>query len=242
MPPGAVSTFCTDDGISQKSFYELRKRVRTDGPSTVLEPRTRRPRSSPSALGDEVKARAVAVRAGLEASGLDHGPTSVHDKMRSMGLARVPSTAALARIFREAGVARHEPKKKPRSAWRRFVYPAPNACWQLDSTEYVLTGGRRCVILLTRWQNTKDSRGESHTKPNGKQRRKPTRHVPNRFGHCLIGPRHARGLRRDQQPTCPTAAAPELSAPPAPSAWTRPATWSTCSTPSNRSLSSATKT
>ena len=40
-----------------------------------------------------------------------------------------------------------EPKKKPRSAWRRFVYPAPNACWQLDATEYVLSGGRKCVIF-----------------------------------------------------------------------------------------------
>ncbi len=64
-----------------------------------------------------------------------------------MGLAPVPSTASLARIFREAGVARSEPRKKPRSAWRRFVYPAPNACWQLDATEYVLTGGRKCVIF-----------------------------------------------------------------------------------------------
>ncbi len=87
------------------------------------------------------------VRAALEASGLDHGPISVHDKMRAMGLEPVPSIASLARIFREAGVARLEPKKKPRSAWRRFVYPAPNACWQLDATEYVLTGGRRCVIF-----------------------------------------------------------------------------------------------
>ena len=64
-----------------------------------------------------------------------------------MGLDPVPSVASLARIFREAGVARLEPRKKPRSAWRRFVYPAPNACWQLDATEYVLTGGRKCVIF-----------------------------------------------------------------------------------------------
>jgi putative transposase len=85
--------------------------------------------------------------AALEESGLDHGPISVHDKMRAMGLPQVPSTASLARIFRQAGVARLEPKKKPRSAWRRFVYPAPNACWQLDATEYVLTGGRTCVIF-----------------------------------------------------------------------------------------------
>jgi transposase InsO family protein len=98
-------------------------------------------------VSDAVKKQAVEVRAALESSGLDHGPISVHDKMTSMGMAQVPSTAALARIFREAGVARREPKKKPRSAWRRFVYPAPNACWQLDATEYVLTGGRTCVIF-----------------------------------------------------------------------------------------------
>lgn len=146
-PRGAVSTFCAEHGISRKSFYELRKRVQTDGPAAVLEPRTRRPKSSPSKFGDEVKDQAMAVRAVLEASGLDHGPISVHDRMHAMGLEQVPSTASLARTFREAGVARLEPKKKPRSAWRRFVYPAPNACWQLDATGYVLTGGRTCVIF-----------------------------------------------------------------------------------------------
>ena len=146
-PRGAVSTFCTEYGISRKSFHELRKRAQAEGPAAVLEPRTRRPTTSPSKLTEEVKEQAIGVRAALEASGLDHGPISVHDKMRAMGLPVVPSTASLSRIFREAGVARLEPKKKPRSAWRRFVYPAPNACWQLDATEYVLTGGRRCVIF-----------------------------------------------------------------------------------------------
>ncbi len=146
-PRGAVSTFCAEYGISRKSFYELRKRVKADGPAAVLEPRTRRPKSCPSKLTDEVKEQAVAVRAALESSGLDHGPISVHEKMRAMGLEQVPSTASLARVFREAGVARLEPKKKPRSAWRRFVYPAPNACWQLDATEYVLSRGRKCVIF-----------------------------------------------------------------------------------------------
>lgn len=146
-PRGAVSTFCAEHGISRKSFYELRKRAKADGPAAVLEPKSRRPRSSPSKLTEEVRAQAVQVRAALEASGLDHGPISVHDKMHAMGLDPVPSFASLARIFREAGVARLEPKKKPRSAWRRFVYPAPNACWQLDATEYVLTGGRKGVIF-----------------------------------------------------------------------------------------------
>jgi len=78
----------------------------------------------------------------LESSGLDHGPISVHDKMVALGMEPVPSIASLTRIFRAASVARLEPKKKPRAAWRRFVYPAPNACWQLDAAEPVLQGGR----------------------------------------------------------------------------------------------------
>ena len=93
-----------------------------------------------------MKQQALGVRDSLERSGLDHGPVSVHDKMCSLGL-EAPSPASLARIFRDAGVARAEPRKRPRASYRRFVYPAPNACWQLDATEYVLTGGRKCVIF-----------------------------------------------------------------------------------------------
>ena len=142
-----MTAFCAEHQISRKTFYAIRARTRTDGAAAALEPRSRRPKDSPSKLTDEIKQQALGVRAALESSGLDHGPISVHDKMHAMGLDPVPSVASLARIFRQAGVARLEPKKKPRSAWRRFVYPAPNACWQLDATEYVLTGGRKCVIF-----------------------------------------------------------------------------------------------
>jgi putative transposase len=138
-----VTTFCLEQGISRETFYAIKRRAVEEGQAAALEPRTRRPRSSPKRTVDEVKKQAVGVRAALERSGLDHGPISVHDKMRTLGMTPVPSTASLARIFRDAGVARVEPKKKPRASYRRFVYPAPNACWQLDGTEYVLTGGRK---------------------------------------------------------------------------------------------------
>ena len=146
-PRGAVSTFCAEEGISRKTFYAIRKRAAEEGQAAALEPRTRRPRASPNRLADDLKAQAIGVRAALERSGLDHGPISVHEKMRSLGMSPTPSTASLSRIFRDAGVARVEPRKKPRASFRRFVYPAPNACWQLDGTEYVLTGGRKCVIF-----------------------------------------------------------------------------------------------
>lgn len=142
-----MTTFCAEHSISRKTFYAIRKRALVEGQAAALEPRSRRPRTSPTTIADDVKKQAVAVRAALESSGLDYGPISVHDKMIAVGMSPVPSIAALARIFRETGVARAEPRKKPRAAYRRFVYPAPNACWQLDATEYVLTGGRKCVIF-----------------------------------------------------------------------------------------------
>ena len=142
-----MTTFCVEYEISRKTFYAIRKRALVEGQAAALEPRSRRPKSSPTTIADDVKRQAVAVRAALEASGLDHGPISVHDKMLTLKMTPVPSIAALARIFRETGVARNEPRKKPRAAYRRFVYPAPNACWQLDATEYVLAGGRKCVIF-----------------------------------------------------------------------------------------------
>lgn len=143
---GAVSTFCAEHDITRKTFYAIRARAREEGQAAALEPRSRRPKTSPTKLTEDLKEEALQVRAALESSGLDHGPISVHDKMVSLGM-RAPSVASLARIFREKNVARAEPKKKPRAAYRRFVYPAPNACWQLDATEYVLTGGRKCVIF-----------------------------------------------------------------------------------------------
>ena len=146
-PRGAVTTFCAEHNISRESFYAIRKRALIDGPAAALEPRSRRPRRSPSQITQDIVEQAVGVRAALERSGLDHGPISVHEKMRSLGMVPVPAVSSLARIFRDAGVARLEPRKKPRASYRRFVYPAPNACWQLDGTEYVLTGGRKCVIF-----------------------------------------------------------------------------------------------
>jgi len=145
-PRGSVTTFCEEHNISRKSFYILRKRAEIEGQAAALEPRSRRPNSSPNRITDEIKAEAISVRSALEASGLDHGPISVFDKMTAMGYQNVPAVASLARIFREAGVARKEPNKKPRAAYRRFVYPAPNACWQLDAAEYVITRGRKRTI------------------------------------------------------------------------------------------------
>lgn len=69
-PRGAVTTFCAEHGISRKTFYPLRARAATDGPAAVLEPTSRRPRTSPARVSEDVKRHALETRASLEQSGL----------------------------------------------------------------------------------------------------------------------------------------------------------------------------
>ena len=146
-PRGAVSALCAEQGIWRKTFYERRARARSEGPAAALEPHSTRPASSPTRIGQEMVLRALAVRSALESSGPGPRPHlgARQDALDGAGgpLARVLGADPCA----ARGVARSEPRKRPRSAWRRFVYPAPNACWQLDATEYVLAGGRKAVIF-----------------------------------------------------------------------------------------------
>lgn len=72
-----MATVCLEHGISRKTFYAIRNRARHDGQAAALHPRTRRPRSSPNRIADEVRQQAIALKSALEASGLDHGPISV---------------------------------------------------------------------------------------------------------------------------------------------------------------------
>jgi transposase InsO family protein len=92
-------------------------------------------------------ALALKIRADLQDEGWDHGPLSVLARLERTGLPNLPSRATLARIFLATGVVEPEPRKKPRSALRRFVYPAPNCLWQIDATEWSLADASPCVIF-----------------------------------------------------------------------------------------------
>lgn len=143
---GAVSAFCVDNGISRSVFYKIRGQARAGGPMGALEPGSRRPVTSPRRTDRSVLDQAVAVRGWLDAHGLDAGPLSVAARMRRLGLVP-PSRATLARAFAAAGLVRPEPRKRPRAANRRFVYPAPNCCWQIDAMAWTLADGSPAVVF-----------------------------------------------------------------------------------------------
>jgi transposase InsO family protein len=145
-PRGAVTAFCREHNVSRAWFYQVRAKAEADGPVQALVRKPTVPSSSPTVTAPGMVALLLVARAELKDEGLDHGPLSVIAKLSRRGYFP-PSRATVARIFVRAGVVVPEPRKKPRSAYKRFVYPQPNACWQIDSTEWQLADRTKVAIF-----------------------------------------------------------------------------------------------
>jgi len=145
-----VSQVCRDEGIARKTFYKWLSRVRAEGMSG-LEERSRRPRSFPNQISVEVEEIVVRQRKELAECGLDHGATTIqwHLGRGESFPGRVPAVATIHRILVRRGLVVPEPKKRPKSSWRRFEAPAPNEWWQIDATDWVMaTGGIKVFNIL----------------------------------------------------------------------------------------------
>lgn len=144
-PRGAVSEFCSRHGISRSWFYELRALARVQGSLALTRPRSTAPSRQAAQTSPDVEQVALAIRANLIGHGWDGGPISVRQAMMDQGLP-APSRSTLARLFARAGVVTPSPRKRPK-ATRRFVYPAPNDCWQLDGFDHPLADGTVVTVL-----------------------------------------------------------------------------------------------
>jgi len=132
-------------GISRQHLQRLLKRYR-EGGLEALEPRSRRPRTSPGRTAEDVRARIVALRIELTARGLDAGPMTIAWHLGREGLG-VPSSSTIRRLLHAAGLVVPEPRKRPRSSWRRWEAAAPNELWQSDFTHWRLADGTEVEIL-----------------------------------------------------------------------------------------------
>ena len=86
-----------------------------EGGLDALEPRSRRPKSTPIATPEDVRRRVIGLRSQLSADGLDAGPVTIGWHLEREGL-RAPSTSTIRRILRQAGLITPEPRKRPRSS------------------------------------------------------------------------------------------------------------------------------
>jgi putative transposase len=147
--PSNVAEWCRVNEIEPRTFYRHRARVRAEGSWT---PRSRRPRSSPSATPPAVIA---VIRELRETLGPDNGADSISDGLAVRALEQgwaaqgitVPSRATINRVLDREGLLVKNPAKRPKSSYRRFVYARPRDCYQIDATVHELAGGAHAVAF-----------------------------------------------------------------------------------------------
>jgi len=141
----SISELARVHGVHRSWLYKLLARYRREG-EPGLRPRSRRPRRSPAAVPEEVCAEIVALRAELQAAGLDAGALTIQWHLERR-LGRAPSTTSIWRVLRRRGLVVPEPRKRPRSSMIRFEAALPNQLWQTDATHWTLADGSTVEIL-----------------------------------------------------------------------------------------------
>jgi len=132
-------------GVSRQWVHALLARYRQGGLDAV-EPRSHRPRSNPRQTPTELAERILTLRRELTEQGLDAGPLTIATRLKQEGRP-APSTSTIRRILHSAGLVPPQPRKRPRSSYRRFEAAQPNECWQSDFTHWPLSDGTDTEIL-----------------------------------------------------------------------------------------------
>jgi transposase InsO family protein len=140
-----VGELARDYRVSRSWIYKLLARYRRDGPAG-LEPRSRRPHSSPTRIADLWEDEIVMLRKELVDAGFDAGAETIQFHLAQRH-PRVPSVPTIWRVLRTRGFVTAQPHKRPRNSFRRFAADFPNECWQTDVTHVPLADGTVVEVL-----------------------------------------------------------------------------------------------
>jgi transposase InsO family protein len=124
-------------GVHRAWVYKLKARYEAEG-EAALQPRSRRPKSSPTATPLATVELVLRLRKELAEQGLDAGADTIGWHLTRRHGASL-SRATINRVLVRAGAVVPEPAKRPRSSYLRFAAEQPNECWQADFTHYRLT-------------------------------------------------------------------------------------------------------
>ncbi len=141
-----VAAWCREHGVPVRTFYRHRARWRSE---QDLSPRSRRPHHSPGAAGPDLVAWICKLRHELAP---DNGAEFIRDELARIVAERapawtLPSRSTINRVLARHGLLERNPKKRPRSSWRRFAYARPRDCYQIDATEIRLADGSTAVVF-----------------------------------------------------------------------------------------------
>lgn len=143
-----VSEWCRVNGVDRRTFYRHKARIEAEG---SWQPRSRRPGTSPGQTPGVVEAEIVRLRAGLAPeNGADMilaelAKTAARDGWQARGL-RVPHRSTVNAVLKRRGLVEAQPRKRPKSSFRRFACARPRDCYQIDATEVKLAAGKAAVF------------------------------------------------------------------------------------------------
>lgn len=141
----SVTAAAAEYGISRRHLHRLLARYRQGG-LDALEPRSRRPKTTPIATPGPVRQRVIELRQQLTAEGLDAGPVTIAWHLDQEGL-KAPAPATISRILHGAGLITPQPRKRPRNSYTRFEMAQPNEMWQSDFIHWRLQDGTDVEVL-----------------------------------------------------------------------------------------------
>lgn len=134
-----------DYGVTYRWVHTLVTRYLTGG-WEALEPRSRRPLTSPTRTAFAIESEVLQLRRELSAAGHDAGPHTIAAHVqRRHGTSPAPST--IWKILRRNGLVAEQPRKRPRSSYLRFEADLPNETWQSDFTHWRLATGAGVEVL-----------------------------------------------------------------------------------------------
>ncbi len=128
-----VAELAAGHGVHRSWIYKLLARYRAEG-EAGLEPRSRRPRHSPSKTSQGWVLEILALREELSKDGFDAGAETIHTHLKRRQHSDVPSPSTIWRVLKAKGLVSPQPHKRPRSSYVRFCAELPNERWQTDIT------------------------------------------------------------------------------------------------------------
>jgi transposase InsO family protein len=132
-------------GVSRRWVITLVQRYLAEG-DAGLQPRSRRPRTSPQRTAVEVEDEIIAIRKELDRDGHEAGAATIAFHLAQRH-GHSPAVSTVWRILTAGGFVTPQPHKRPKSSYVRFQAEQPNERWQLDITHWSLADGTDVEIL-----------------------------------------------------------------------------------------------
>lgn len=132
-------------GVSRRWVITLVQRYLAEG-DLGLQPRSRRPHSSPGRTAKNLENEVIELRKELDRNGHESGAATIAFHLEQRHGAS-PAVSTIWRILCARGFVAPQPHKRPKSSYIRFQAEQPNERWQLDVTHWTLADGTDVEIL-----------------------------------------------------------------------------------------------